>query len=293
MPPPDTRLPPRAAAGDPHAEAAPLESPEAARNLRARAARDDSATRRRLIQKLRTALNEGGFVLHFQPIVHLKSGRVRSAEAMIRMQHRRRGLIPPASFMPVAERHDIIDDVGAWMLHEACRTAARWPGRFGVSLNVAHRQLRSGQLMKHVIEALAVSGLDAGRLELELSEAMLIDGHEETSFSLQAVRALGIGVALDNFGAGYASLSILRRLPLTTLKLDRSVLSDLKTGQGDAALPRAMIEAAHARGCKVVADGVETEVQCRLLDEMGCDEAQGPYFAPALSQDEIMTRFTG
>jgi EAL domain-containing protein (putative c-di-GMP-specific phosphodiesterase class I) len=235
---------------------------EFSRDLRTQAARIDMAERRRVTQKLRNALSEDGFVLQYQPKVHLKTGRVRGLEAMIRLQHRRRGLILPAHFMPVAERSDIVIDIGAWTLNEACRQASRWPERFSVSLNISHRQLRSGRLTKQVIEALAGSGLAAARLELEMSEAMLID---------------------DN-------LSVLRRLPLTTLKLDRSVILGLQNGDHDAAILRAAIEAAHALGCTVVADGVETETQCRLLDQMGCDEAQGSYVSAPLPAAEVLAR---
>lgn len=255
--------------------------------LRARAARDDIALRRRVILKLRAALAEDGFVLHYQPKLNLRTGEIRGAEAMIRLQHRRRGLILPAHFMPVAERSDIVNEIGAWALRTACREAMRWPAKFSLSLNVSHRQLRSGQLTKQVIEALGQSGLAAERLELELSEAMLIDDNEETSFSVKAARALGVGVALDDFGAGYGSLSVLKRMPLTTLKLDRSVIMGLQHSQSDSAILRAAIDAAHALGCKVIADGVETEAQSDILRQMGCDEGQGSYFSAALPAAEL------
>jgi EAL domain-containing protein (putative c-di-GMP-specific phosphodiesterase class I) len=272
--------------------------PGVTRELRAQAARNDMAERRRITQKLRTALAEGGFVLYYQPKVHLKTGRVRGAEALLRLQHRRRGLILPAHFMPVAERSDIINEIGAWSLNEACREAARWPERFSVSLNISHRQLRSGKLTKQIIEALTQSGLAPPRLELELSEATLIDENEDTAFGLKAARALGVGVALDDFGAGYGSLSALRRMPLTTLKLDRSVILGLAApgrdqAEHDSAILRAAIEAAHALGWTVVADGIETETQCRLLDQMGCDEAQGSYFCPPLPATEFLARLAG
>ncbi len=255
--------------------------------LRTRAARDDIALRRRVILKLRAALAEGGFVLHYQPKLDLKTGRPRGAEAMIRLQHRRRGLILPAHFMPVAERSDLINEIGAWALRTACQEAARWPAGFGLSLNVSHRQLRGGQLTKQVIEALSQSGLAAERLELELSEAMLIDDHEDTGFSVKAARALGVGVALDDFGAGYGSLSVLRRMPLTALKLDRSVIVGLRHDRDDTAILRAAIDAAHALGCRVIADGVETEAQSNVLRQLGCDEAQGSYFSAALPPEEL------
>jgi EAL domain-containing protein (putative c-di-GMP-specific phosphodiesterase class I) len=264
--------------------------PDLARELRAQAARNDMAERRRITQKLRAALTDDGFVLYFQPKLHLTSGLMRGAEAMIRMLHRRRGLILPAHFMPVAERSDIVNDIGAWMLHAACREAAAWPAHLTVSLNVSHRQLRSGRLVKHVIEALSRSGLEPARLELEVTEDVVIDDHDDTSFALKAVRALGVGIALDEFGAGYASLSALRRVPLTTLKLDRSVIVTLQTGGQDVAFLRVAIDAAHALGIKVVADGVDSAAQCRILDQMGCDEAQGNYLSPALSGQEVAAR---
>ncbi len=265
-------------------------APQVARALRARDARNDIALRRRVTQKLRAALAENHFVLHYQPKVDLRTGLVCGAEAMLRLHHRRRGLIAPAHFMPIAERSDLVNDIGGWALRAACREAALWPQRFKVSLDISHLQLRSGRLVKQAIEALSQSGLEPERLELELSEAMLIDEHEDTSFGVKAIRALGIGIALDDFGAGYASLSVLKRMPLTTLKLDRSVVLGLRHVADDTAIPRAAIDAAHALGCNVVADGVETEAQCRILDELGCDEGQGSYFSPALPAAELRAR---
>ena len=229
-------------------------------------------------------------MLHYQPKIDLRTGLISGAEAMLRLHHRRRGLIAPAHFMPIAERSDLVNDIGGWALGEACREATQWPARFKVSLNVSHLQLRSGRLAKQAIEALSQSGLEPARLELELSEAMLIDEHEDTSFGVKAVRALGIGIALDDFGAGYGSLSVLKRMPLTTLKLDRSVVLGLRQDADDTAIPRAAIDAAHALGCNVVADGVETEAQRRILDELGCDEAQGSYFSPALPAADLRPR---
>jgi EAL domain-containing protein (putative c-di-GMP-specific phosphodiesterase class I) len=288
--PPEARDSASAEKREPGGKQADNARPGLTRDLRAQAARTDMAERRRITQKLRAALSEDGFVLHYQPKVHLKTGRVRGVEALIRLQHKRRGLILPAHFMPVAETSDIVNEIGAWALGAVCREAVKWPERFSVSLNVSHRQVRGGKLTKQVIEALSQSGLASQRLELELSEAALIDDSEDTSFALKAVRALGVGVALDEFGAGYGSLSVLRRMPLTTLKLDRSVLVGLRDGDHDAAILRAAIEAAHALGCIVVADGVETETQCRVLDQMGCDEAQGIYFSAPLPAGDLLSR---
>jgi EAL domain-containing protein (putative c-di-GMP-specific phosphodiesterase class I) len=275
--------------GTPLARFAPLD-PAEARTLRARAARRDITERRRVTARLREALAENGLVLHFQPQVHLKSGIVRGAEALIRLHHRRRGLILPNHFMPIAERSDVINDIGAWMLHRACAEAANWPGRFAVALALSHRQLRSGKLTKHLIEALTRSKLPPERLEVELTEAMLIDDNDDTIFSLKALRGLGVRMALNNFGTGYASLSALKRLPLSTLKLDRSLVEYLGQDLSGTAIVHAAVEAGHALGCTVLAEGVETAEQARLLEEIGCDEGQGQYFSPPLTAQELRAR---
>jgi len=261
---------------------APLAAPDRGRELRAHAARKELAERRKVTDKLQTALAENGFVLHYQPKIHLVTGQVTGAEAMIRMMHRRRGLLSSSHFMPVAERSEIVNEISAWMLHQACAQAMRWPERLSVSLNISQRLLRSGKLTQYVIQALAGSGLPAARLQLEISEAMLIDEHDEAMFALRAARGLGIGIALDDFGADYGSLSVLRRMPLTAVKLDRSVVTSMQSGFGETAILRAAIETGHALQCVIVADGVETERQFQLLRDLGCDEAQGSFFSPPL-----------
>jgi EAL domain-containing protein (putative c-di-GMP-specific phosphodiesterase class I) len=267
----------------------PLDAAEA-RTLRARAARRDVTERRRVTARLREALAENGLLLHFQPQVRLKSGAVRGAAALIRLQHRRRGLILPNHFMPIAERSDVINDIGAWMLGHACAEAAAWPDRLSVAVALSQRQLRSGKLTKHLIEALNRSNLAPERLELEVTEAMLIDDNDDTMFSLKALRGLGVRLALTNFGTGYASLSALKRLPLSTLKLDRSLVDDLGQDRSGTAIVHAAVEAGHALGCAVLAEGVETAEQCRLLVEIGCDEAQGQFFSPPLTGQDFRDR---
>jgi EAL domain-containing protein (putative c-di-GMP-specific phosphodiesterase class I) len=267
----------------------PLDTAEA-RALRARAARRDVTERRRVTARLREALTDNGLILHYQPQVRLKSGAVRGAEALIRLQHRRRGLILPNHFMPIAERSDVINDIGTWMLNRACAEAASWPGQLSVAVALSQRQLRSGKLTKILIEALGQSALAPQRLEVELTEAMLIDDNDDTIFSLKALRGLGVRMALNNFGTGYASLAALKRLPLSTLKLDRSLIDDLGQDRGGTAIVHAAVEAGHALGCAVLAEGVETAEQCRLLDEIGCDDAQGQFFAPPLTGAEFRAR---
>jgi EAL domain-containing protein (putative c-di-GMP-specific phosphodiesterase class I) len=279
------------AEGDGHTrpQFAPLD-PVEARALRARAARRDITERRRVTARLREALAENGLVLHFQPQVRLRSGLIRGAQALVRLHHRRRGLILPIHFMPIAERSDVINDIGAWMLHRACAEAMNWRERYLVALTLSHRQLRSGRLTKTMIEALTRTNLPPERLEVELTEAMLIDDNDDTIFTLRALRGLGVRLALSNFGTGYASLSALKRLPLSTLKLDRSLVEYLGQDMSGTAIVHAAVEAGHALGCSVLAEGVETAEQCRLLEEIGCDEGQGPYFGLPLGGQEFRTK---
>jgi len=260
----------------------------AARDLRMRTARREITERRRITARLRQALLGGGLVLHYQPVVALKSGLIRGAEAIIRLQHNRRGLIPAAHFMPVAERSDVINDVAGWMITEACFEAVKWPADMAVALTLSQRHLQSGRLIRQLLEALSRSGLAAERLELELTETMLIDENEDTTFTLKALQGIGVRMALNNFGTGYASLSALKRLPLAILRLDRSLVQNLGESPPDAAIVHAAIEAGHALGCRVLADGVETQAQFTLLGQIGCDEGQGAYFGQPVSGLELM-----
>jgi EAL domain-containing protein (putative c-di-GMP-specific phosphodiesterase class I) len=269
-------------------ELADMPEHDDARHLRARAARREIAERRRVAARLRQALAHNEFLLLYQPFQHLKSGIIRGAEAVIRLQHRRRGLVMPHHFMPIAENFDVINDIGAWLLNNACQNAVTWPPYTSVALRLAHRQLRSGKLAKQLIEALAKSGLGAERLELGLTEAMLIDRDDDTIFAIRALAGLGVRMALDDFGAGYASLAALKRLPLTTLKLDRTMVQLLGQDHGDTAIAHAAVEAGHAMGCAVLADGVETAAQSRLLEEIGCDYVQGLHISPPVTTQQFL-----
>jgi EAL domain-containing protein (putative c-di-GMP-specific phosphodiesterase class I) len=278
---------PNLTAATPQQTEDPANTTQSARELRMRTARREITERRRITLRLRQALSNGGFILHYQPLVSLKSGLIRGAEALIRLQHSRRGLITPNHFMPVAERSDVINDVGGWMLQQACAEAGAWPGELSVAVTLSLRHLRSGRLIRQLLEALASSNLPPERLELELSEAMLIDDNDDTTFSLRALQGIGVRMALNNFGIGYASLSALKRLPLSTLRLDRSMIQNLGEGQAGTAIVRAAIEAGHALGCRVLADGVETEQQFKLLEAIGCDEGQGSYFSHSVAAAEM------
>jgi EAL domain-containing protein (putative c-di-GMP-specific phosphodiesterase class I) len=262
-----------------------------ARELRQRTARREITERRRITQRLRQALTSGGFVLQYQPLISLSSGLARGAESLVRLKHNRRGLIPASHFMPIAERSDLIVDVGGWTLHHACLQATTWPENFTVAVALSLRHLQSGRLVRQLLEALSRTGLAPERLELGLTEAMLIDENDDTIFALKALQGLGVRLALNNFGLGYASLSAVKRLPLGTLRLDRSLTQNLIEGESGAAIIHAAIEAGHALGCKVLADGVETERQFKLLSKIGCDEGQGAYFSPPVCAEEMAAMF--
>jgi len=254
--------------------------------------RAQAIARRRMEADLRRAMDRGAVSLQYQMRVALASGEARGAEALLRWSDRRRGLVSPAQFIPVAERSDLIVDLGGWALRHACREAARWPG-LRVSVNVSARQLHDGALLDQVAAALDESGLVPERLELELTESLLIEVGTETLLVLSAIRDLGVGLALDDFGTGYASLAVLKRLPLTAMKLDRSLVRDLPGDREDAAIVRAVVETGHALGLLVVAEGVETEAQRAFLASIGCDEGQGYLFGQPVPPTALEWRRTG
>ncbi len=252
------------------------------------------ALRRRLTRELRHSLESGGLSLHYQPRVILHDGRTSGAEALLRWQHPRHGNIPPGTFIPIAETSDLITDIGDWVLRHATQEAAGWATPAAgekapsvVSVNVSARQLRGGRLLGQVARALEESGLAPERLELELTESMLIDGSADTLLTLAAIRDLGVGLALDDFGTGYASLSVLKRLPLTTLKLDRAFVRDLPHDAEDTAIVRAVQSIAGALRLEVVAEGVETEEQRAFLNSIGCEEAQGYLFGRPAAPEHL------
>jgi EAL domain-containing protein (putative c-di-GMP-specific phosphodiesterase class I) len=226
---------------------------------------------------LRRAIERDTISLQYQPRVALGTGEVRGAEALLRWSDRRRGLISPAHFLPIAERSTLIVDLGGWALLRACADAAKWPG-LRVSVNASARQLTDGQLLDQVASALDESGLPPERLEVELAESLLIEVDTETFLMLSAIRDLGVGLALDDFGTDYASLTALKRLPLTAVNLDRSLIRELPDAHDDAVVVRAAVEAGCALGLRVVAEGVETEEQRAFLSAIGCEEGQGYLF---------------
>jgi len=255
--------------------------------------RAEAAERRRLVRDLGEATREGMLLLQYQPRLALDNGRVFGAAALIRWPHRKHGLVSPRVFLPLAERSGQMPDIGAWTLATACRDAAGWPEPCCVSVTIMTGQLCGATLLAQVAAALEGTGLSPERLEVSLPEALLTDVGGDTYLTLAALRDLGVGVAVDDFGIGLASLATLRRLPLTAVKIDRSLVRDVPASREDAAIVRATIDTGHVLGLAAVADGVETETQRAFLAGCGCDQGQGHLFGNALPAERIAERPAG
>ncbi len=234
--------------------------------------------RRSMEAALRQAVAEEAFELHFQPQVALPEGRLIGFEALIRWRHPERGLLAPGAFLPLAEELGLMQRIGSWVLRESCRIAAGWPEPLVVAVNIAPAQFESGHLPEDVAEALRASGLPATRLELEVTETVLLTTAESALSQLLALRESGVGIAMDDFGTGYSSLTQLRVFPFDRLKIDRSFVQDLPEGGDAAAIVRAVTGLGRSLGITVIAEGVETEEQLGRLQAEGCDAAQGYFF---------------
>lgn len=242
---------------------------------------------------LRRALDRGELVLHYQPIVDLRTGEVQHLEALLRWHHPRRGLLGPDDFVRIAEESGLILPVGAWVLETACHQLAAWraagvgPPTLGVSVNLSRRQLTDPGLPGHLEATLAAADLEAGSLAIEVTESLLMDDVELSRTFLAHLRALGVRLAVDDFGTGYSSLSYLRSFPVDQLKVDQSFVSGLGPDGGDEAIVAAVIRLAESLGLDTVAEGVETEAQRRLLVQLGCHLGQGHRFAPATPPEQV------
>ena len=245
----------------------------------------DSLSRIKLDSAMREALLQGDFLLRYQPQIELESGRIIGVEALLRWRSQDLGDVSPARFIPVAEETGFIVALGHWVLTEAVAQAARWQAagvELIVAINVSALQFQSSSFTDSVAAALSQAGLAPHRLELELTESILIHDINETLAKLQALAALGVGLSIDDFGTGYSSLTYLKRFPVQKLKIDRSFVSDLPDDESDLAIARAIIDLGRALHLRVIAEGVETEAQKNCLHALGCHEYQGYLFAPAL-----------
>ena len=231
---------------------------------------------RRLLElDLRKALAAGELELHYQPLVDLRTGAVSALEALLRWRHPARGLVPPGEFVPLAEEIGLIVPVGGWVLRRACADAAGWPGGVRVAVNLSAAQFRGRELVAAVVGALAAAGLAPARLELEITETVLLRDGEATLATLRELRALGVRIAMDDFGTGYSSLGYLRSFPFDKIKIDRCFVRDLGASADCEAIVRAVTGLGGSLGIATTAEGVETEEQLERLRAEGCDEAQG------------------
>jgi EAL domain-containing protein (putative c-di-GMP-specific phosphodiesterase class I) len=269
----------------------PSELPAQSPAGRCHDAKRAAAELRRTERDLDAAIRDEAFVLHYQPRVALATGRVIGAEAQLRCRHGTYGLLAPAGRLPAAERSGRITAINAWTLGAACREATLWPAHTLLSVNIAARQFIDRTLLAQVAAALDESGLEPERLELELTEAMLADDSVHTLLALASLRDLGIGLTLDDFGAGAAGLPMLKRLPLSAVKLDRALVRELPQDRDDVAIVHATIAAAHGLGLGVMADGIETAGQFALLRRAGCDEGQGLLFGRPVPADPLRSQF--
>ncbi|WP_286159108.1 EAL domain-containing protein [Methylobacterium sp. Leaf456] len=250
------------------------------------------ATRNLLELDLREALRSGGFALHYQPIFAVADGAPSGFEALLRWNHPVRGPVSPAEFISVAEESGLIAPMGTWALNEACREAAGWPGEMRVAVNVSAVQFRKQGLEQAVIRALAASGLPARRLELEITESVLMQDSDAVIGCLHRLRALGVRIALDDFGTGYSSLSYLCRFPFDKIKVDRSFVRDLDNPVA-AAIVHAIVGIGERLGSTITAEGVETEEQLGRLRHKGCTEVQGFLLSRPLAAEDARAFMRG
>jgi predicted signal transduction protein with EAL and GGDEF domain len=254
---------------------------------------DARAQARRLLElDMRAALPRGEFEMHYQPIRDVAAEKIVACEALVRWRHPMRGLIPPANFIPLAEETGLIIQIGEWVLRTACCDAAAWPDDIGVAVNLSPVQFKNPNLVLQVMNALAQSGLPAHRLELEITESVLLQNSEATLATLHALRGNGVRISLDDFGTGYSSLSYLRSFPFDKIKIDRSFVEDVTSREDSLAIVRAVAGLGRSLGIATTAEGVETMAQLDVLRREGCTQAQGYLFSKPRPAAEVMKLFT-
>ena len=244
--------------------------------------------RRGLERDMRTALVQDGFRLFYQPLVNLQTKKVTTFEALMRWQHPERGTVPPSIFIPVAEEMGLIVQLGEWALRQACAEAIEWPDGICVSVNLSPLQFSKGNLVSTVMSALASSGLPASRLELEITESVLLEKSERNISVLNQLRHLGVRISMDDFGTGYSSIGYLRSFPFDKIKIDQSFVKDVLVDEGSLAIVRAIAGLGVSFGMTTTAEGVETEEQMRCLNLEGCIEVQGYLFSKPVPANEIV-----
>ena len=258
--------------------------------------RNAAIAQRSTQDELRRALHKGELVLHYQPQVSLDDGRIFGVEALIRWQHPSRGLLLPGSFLPALETSSVALSIGWWVLDEACRQMAAWraAGLVGVrvGVNLFSAQFRSGTLVGQVFDTLDRHHLVPSALELEVTETITLHHHDHSLSAIRELHDSGVGIACDDFGTGYASLSTLQRFPFTTLKIDRSFVRDILTTPEDAAITRAMLSMGNELGLQTIAEGIETPAQAKALRALGCNAGQGFLLGRPMHADAVSALLT-
>jgi predicted signal transduction protein with EAL and GGDEF domain len=247
--------------------------------------------RRELEMDLRKALATEQFELHYQPLVVLETNEVTAFEALLRWHHPSRGLVSPADFIPIAEETGLIVPLGEWVLKAACNEAVNWPEHIKVAVNLSPAQLNSRNLVSMVSSALNESGMNPHKLQLEITETVLLQNTFTTLATLHELRKMGVQIALDDFGTGYSSLSYLRSFPFDKIKIDRSFIQDLSNGAEPLAIVNAVAGLAKCLNMTSTAEGVETQQQMEVLQSIGCTEMQGYLFSHARPAKEIRQFF--
>ena len=244
-------------------------------------------SKRMLERDMRTALIQGGFALFYQPLINLQTKKVTAFEALMRWTHPERGLVSPSEFVPIAEDVGLIVQLGEWALRQACMEATKWPDDIRVSVNLSPLQFAKGNLVATVMSALASSGLSATRLELEITESVLLEKSERNIAILNQLREFGIRISMDDFGTGYSSIGYLRSFPFDKIKIDQTFVRDLLVDEGSMAIVRAIANLGISFGITTTAEGVETEEQMRRLNLEGCVEVQGYLYSKPVPADEV------
>jgi EAL domain-containing protein (putative c-di-GMP-specific phosphodiesterase class I) len=247
----------------------------------------DAQERVLMERELREALKNGEFLLNYQPQIDIRTKRIFGTEALIRWQHPTKGLIPPDKFIPVAEATGLIVPIGQWVIEEACRQLQLWIADgfddLTMAINLSARQFFQKDLLEIIERAMRVSNIPASKLEFEITESMMMDNIDDTIDILHKIKNIGVKLSIDDFGTGYSSLSYLKRFPLNKIKIDKSFIDGIADNADDLSIVQAIISIAHSLNLAVIAEGVETEEQCRLLTQYQCNEIQGYYFSKPLA----------